>query len=458
MTRTLGLGALASLLMVGLLPQKGTAQVYQAPSRATPKEVYCSGFISSSRLPRDLLIIGAEDRVGELIYTENEYVYLGRGRDGGVNVGQRYLVVRRFNDPNPTEAFGAQTEMIRALGHLYHDIGQVEVKIVHDTTATALVTAACDALQMGDILIPFQERPVPEYRPLDGFDRFAPPSGSTQGTVLLGHDFAYALGQGDAAYVNLGTAQGAKVGDYLRFYRWGQGTNYEGFRGKVRGQWRYYRGVPWNHPIPIDTKIRKRLPREVLGEGVVVHVDQNTSTVVITFSLREIHPGDYAEVQKPTPPTAELTVRPARITRGEWATLSWVTTAANDVTITPVPGSTSRRGTENVWPEQTTTYRLAARGPFGTAEATATLTVVEPPPPPAPPARAPAGPSLEELFARSVQDIFFEFNKADITPEAMSALRQAADFLRAHPQARVRIEGHCDEVGSDEYNMALGAR
>jgi peptidoglycan-associated lipoprotein len=65
---------------------------------------------------------------------------------------------------------------------------------------------------------------------------------------------------------------------------------------------------------------------------------------------------------------------------------------------------------------------------------------------------------MQELFAQSVQDIFFEFDKSDISAEAAASLQRTADFLRSYPDARVLIEGHCDEIGGPRYNTALGAR
>jgi len=55
-------------------------------------------------------------------------------------------------------------------------------------------------------------------------------------------------------------------------------------------------------------------------------------------------------------------------------------------------------------------------------------------------------------------DIHFEYNAYTIEPQDGSILKQNASWLSGHPQARVQIEGHCDERGSEEYNIALGAR
>ena len=54
--------------------------------------------------------------------------------------------------------------------------------------------------------------------------------------------------------------------------------------------------------------------------------------------------------------------------------------------------------------------------------------------------------------------IFFEFDKFDIQPQYNEMLRQKADLLKQYPSIRVRIEGNCDERGTEEYNLALGGR
>jgi peptidoglycan-associated lipoprotein len=55
-------------------------------------------------------------------------------------------------------------------------------------------------------------------------------------------------------------------------------------------------------------------------------------------------------------------------------------------------------------------------------------------------------------------DVYFEFNRYDLSNDARSKLTAAADWLRDNPAVRVEIEGHCDELGTSEYNLALGAK
>jgi len=55
-------------------------------------------------------------------------------------------------------------------------------------------------------------------------------------------------------------------------------------------------------------------------------------------------------------------------------------------------------------------------------------------------------------------DIHFDYNDATIRPQDNDVLKANADYLTSHAQGRVQIEGHCDDRGSEEYNIALGAR
>ena len=54
--------------------------------------------------------------------------------------------------------------------------------------------------------------------------------------------------------------------------------------------------------------------------------------------------------------------------------------------------------------------------------------------------------------------VYFDFDKFDIKPEYRDMLRQKADLMKRYAQIRVRIEGHCDARGTQEYNLALGER
>jgi peptidoglycan-associated lipoprotein len=57
-----------------------------------------------------------------------------------------------------------------------------------------------------------------------------------------------------------------------------------------------------------------------------------------------------------------------------------------------------------------------------------------------------------------LEPIFFDFDKSNITPDAKAILDKNAEWISKNPTAKIRIEGNCDERGTNEYNMALGER
>jgi peptidoglycan-associated lipoprotein len=153
----------------------------------------------------------------------------------------------------------------------------------------------------------------------------------------------------------------------------------------------------------------------------------------------------------PAQPTVTLQADPTTVEKGDPSTLSWTSTDATQLTIAPDVGSVTAQGSTKVTPSASTSYTITASGPGGSATASARITVAT--------ASAPTAElTLDELFSRSVRDAFFDFNKADIRSDARDALGKTAEFLRSYPQVRVTIEGHCDDRGSTEYNLALGDR
>src|SRR6267378_3285173 len=135
-------------------------------------------------------------------------------------------------------------------------------------------------------------------------------------------------------------------------------------------------------------------------------------------------------------PTVTLQASPSSINKGESSTLSWNSTDATQLTIAPDVGDVTAQGSTKVSPSDSTTYTITATGPGGSASATATVTVNAPPPPP-----PPQGPSEDELFLREVRDAYFDYDKADIRPDARVALSTTADFLKRHPSIKATIEG-----------------
>ena len=75
--------------------------------------------------------------------------------------------------------------------------------------------------------------------------------------------------------------------------------------------------------------------------------------------------------------------------------------------------------------------------------------VVAPPPPPPPRA---------EIILPGLGDVFFDFDKSELRSDAVAQLKTNANWIQASGGRKVVVEGHCDERGTNEYNLALGER
>ena len=179
------------------------------------------------------------------------------------------------------------------------------------------------------------------------------------------------------------------------------------------------------------------------------------AVVVVGGCKKKLAPPTPPAAPPPPQPKATLSVDPGTVNRGGSATLTWSTQDATDVKIDTI-GGVSPTGSQSVSPAASITYHLTATGPGGSTDATARLTVVEPPPPPTPTQAAAPDLTEEQLFASSTKDIYFDYDRYDLRAEDQATINANAAFLKAHPSMRFTIEGHCDERGSTDYNIALG--
>ncbi len=150
-------------------------------------------------------------------------------------------------------------------------------------------------------------------------------------------------------------------------------------------------------------------------------------------------------------PTASLTANPNTVAPGQATTLSWQTTNASSITIDGI-GPVAASGSRQVTPADSITYHLVAKGDGGTQEATARVTVAQNN------AEAPSEISLtdEQAFAANVKDIYYDYDAYTVRAADQAVLQADAAFLKQHPNIHFTVEGHCDERGSTEYNLALG--
>jgi len=288
-------------LILGLSGAAASAQAVPPPVPRT-SDVYCSGLVTTESVPRETYVITGEESNYKIVFNEGAYVYINKGSGQGVRVGDEFSVVR----PIQKDLYGIewtkwQWSIFKKMGTMWEDEGRVKVVIARPDVSIGQVENACDYVQRGDVLLPFSERPVPPLKNTD-FDRFAPANGKPLAMVITGKKFQQQSGNNDIVYVNLGNSQGVKVGDYFRIFRF-TGTQHETDYQTPRYAFDMEQGDAIKDVgiLGFGAVPKKwdwtNTPREDLGEGIVLRTGPNSSTVLITFTLREIFPGDYVEVE-----------------------------------------------------------------------------------------------------------------------------------------------------------------
>ena len=266
-------------------------QPFQPTDHPWFSTVYCAGFYTDQKVSDDLRLVSGEQSAYKVTFTTPNVVYLSKGANQGVRPGERFSVVRPEEDANRVQWFKWQDKLTRAMGSHYVDLGQLEVIKVEPNVAIAKVAMSCDMMHRGDIVVPFSERPAGPFKDAAKFDFLTPVSGKPVAMVVRGKDTVQLSGRWSTVYVNLGTSQGVKVGDYFRIFRY-QGSYSDTIPAEKDYQDRLYgfgsnpKHYAWND-----------LPREVLGEGIVLNTSQNSSTVLVTVSRNEIYAGDYVELE-----------------------------------------------------------------------------------------------------------------------------------------------------------------
>ncbi len=279
-------------LAFGLLVSAGVARAQRYETTTpTQADLYCSGVITDKPVPDDTYVISGEDSWYKTTFQEGDSIYINRGAEQGVKVGDEFEVVRPVTDMSAkTVWFKYQAALSRAMGTRYADIGRLRVVHVDAKVSIAAMDLGCTLMQRGDIVLPFTPRPAPQFHTV-ALDPYAAPSGKKTAMIVSARDYAVLGGPGKIVYVNLGSAQGVRVGDYFRMFRYA-GTRIETVAQVPDTQYKAYGfgstpvAYEWNN-----------LPRQVLGEGIVVRVGPNSSTVLLTTVREAVLVGNYVELE-----------------------------------------------------------------------------------------------------------------------------------------------------------------
>ncbi len=257
-----------------------TAQDQQAGPAASSvpaavrSQADCTGFIASSSVPRDLVVLGGGDDDFHSVvrqFVQGDSVFIVRHKDQPMEVGTEYRVVRPARELFITRHYQGQELDLRRVGQPYEDVAQVQVTHVNPEGVVARVTFSCESILPGDTLMPFQPRPIPEYTVSQPMDHFAPlDSNKPHGRIVASrNNFGY-LGHGTVVYLSLGETEGTRTGERFRIYKL----------------------LP---PHTTGFLSSERTPPETIGEAVVLSVQEKSCVAMVISSYRQISAGDYVE-------------------------------------------------------------------------------------------------------------------------------------------------------------------
>lgn len=275
--------------------------------------LYCAGYIQRASVNTNYRIVGAENEQEQFVYAQGQFIYISAGASNGVKVGDMFSVTR------PRGKFRSEFSKKGNLGIYVQEVGAVEVVKVKNAVSVARIVTSCNAFLLGDLLEPIPQRASPLFEQRPVLDRFAESSGKSRGRIVLARDGQEMLGREQIVYVDLGTEDNVKVGDYLTIFRpLGKGGLFisdedeiteartDGFEseeykgGKFSIQAPRKGGSEATGDIVKTEKAKEDRPknlRKVVGELIILNVKERTATAVITRAAQEIHTGDMVELQ-----------------------------------------------------------------------------------------------------------------------------------------------------------------
>ena len=228
-------------------------------------DLYCSGFIVPDVGGWKMRIMANEENTLKVTLAVFDIVYLNQGEADGISPGDEFTIlqrVRKLSHPVTGES----------LGDYILQTGRLKVVATQERTSTAQITYSCDATLVGDYLVPFEPKEVPNLSDLPPVDRFSLEGPNQKGYVVFAKDDLTSLGDNHEVQIDVGAADGIAIGTRLILYR-NQTTGYEG------------------------TGFERDIPRRVLGEMVVFSLQDSTSTGRIIQMYDFVEQGDMVEVR-----------------------------------------------------------------------------------------------------------------------------------------------------------------
>lgn len=298
--------------------------ITESPFANETSTYYCGGFIELNPAARPFEIVGGEQEQEQNTYATGDYLYISAGAQQGLKAGQEFSVVR------PRGSFTSKfTLKYGTLGVFTQEIGRLRLTAVKDRVSVALVIGSCEMILLGDLLravpAPMSKASETQVYIADdirtpAMNRFSEATRRKIGRIVLARDGREMLAANQVVYVDLGREDNVNPGDLFTIYRpVGTGNitrpqdeisankvkdfESEEFRGGTFSnkaqRARNPSGTKLNDQDSITSgQIKKRrpaLPRKIVGELVIINIEERTATALITRTAQEVHTGDYLE-------------------------------------------------------------------------------------------------------------------------------------------------------------------
>jgi hypothetical protein len=218
----------------------------------------CSGRIVKGSEDDNLRVIGSEEGHFKVAFTNGDILYLNKGSNAGVKVGDVYSV--HHVDHKVLHPANGKT-----LGTKVQTDGWVRVLLVSEKTATTVVETTCNEILVDDYLRPIEKVRVPLVARREPATRLTTPSGKATGYVVDTEGNYLQSASGNLLWIDLGSQDGVAPGNILTAYRIA------------------YPDVPTS--------------RNVLGEMAVLSVADKVALAKVTYSRDIIEPGDHVEIR-----------------------------------------------------------------------------------------------------------------------------------------------------------------
>lgn len=187
----------------------------------TMSDIYCFGYLGHVDEPYPNKIVAFEDTetkhidmavVQSIGVSVDDVVFIEGGTSTGLVAGETYLVVV----PDEIVKHPRTGEVV---GQHYDYRGRITILCADETSATGIVSQACDSIHLGDRLKPLPQIPIP-LAVLGDFERHCQiPSNRSNGYIVKAKDYQFSLGEGSVVEVNVGFEDAVEPGDFLTVYR-----------------------------------------------------------------------------------------------------------------------------------------------------------------------------------------------------------------------------------------------